>query len=742
VSLLPAPPPMPRALVSMLLAALCLGALWTGCTSDEPSSPGEATLTDTTWQARGGGPASIRYSSLRRIDTASVDRLERAWTYRTGDAQPEKNSQIQANPIVVDGTLYGTSPTLTVVALDAAAGTERWTFDPFPDSSDQNPALNVNRGVTYWRDGSDERILFTAGPTLYALDAETGTLVESFGDGGRASLKQGLGDRAEALHVSATSPGVIYEDLLIIGSRVSEGADAAPGDIRAFDVRTGERAWTFHTIPRPGEFGHDTWADPEAWTRVGGANSWAGMAVDPERGLVFVPTGSASPDFYGGNREGKNLFANSLLALDAATGERVWHYQTVHHDLWDRDLPAPPSLVTVTHEGERVDAVAQTTKTGYVFLFDRETGEPLFPVEERPVPTDDALPGETPWPTQPTPTTPEPFVWQQMGPDDVNPHVPDSVQAQLRTQLARLRSDHLFEPPSRQGTLMFPGFDGGAEWGGVAVDPATNVLYVNSNEVPWIMTMVPTGRQVAENASGPSDARFALGRRAYRTHCLSCHGPDREGGGSYPSLRNVERRYSPAAMLDLIENGRRMMPGFGHLPEAQRKALVNLLVDERHYAVDAETTASAARDESSSSPYVMAGYKKFRTPGGYPAVSPPWGTLNAIDLDTGEYLWRRPLGEYPALKKQGVPPTGTENYGGPVVTAGGLVFIAATPDEKIRAFDKRTGELRWSADLPAAGFATPSVYAVDGTQYLVVACGGGKLGAPSGDAYVAFALTE
>ena len=716
--------------LAVLSLVLGLGA---GCDRDAPDPD------HVTWQARGGGPASIRYSALDRIDTSSVDRLERAWTYHTGDAQPDKNSQIQANPIVVDGTLYGTSPTLRVVALNAATGAEQWVFNPFPDSSDLSPALNVNRGVTYWRDGPEERLLFTAGPTLFALDPDDGTLVESFGDGGRASLKQGLGGRAEDLHVSATSPGVVYEDLIIIGSRVSEGADAAPGDIRAFDVRTGELAWTFHTIPRPGEVGHDTWADPDAWRRVGGANSWAGMAVDEERGLVFVPTGSASPDFYGGHRKGKNLFANTLLALDAATGERVWHYQTVHHDLWDRDLPAPPSLVTVTHDGEQVDAVAQTTKTGYVFLFDRTTGEPLFPVEERPVPTEDPLPGEAPWATQPRPTTPEPFVRQHMGTDDVNPYVPDSVQARLRTQLRRLRSDHMFELPSTEGTLMFPGFDGGAEWGGGAVDPSTNVLYVNSNEVPWIMTMVPTGDQVAEvEAGAPPASASDLGRRAYRTHCLSCHGPERKGGGDYPSLVDVDRRYSPEEMLALIENGRRMMPGFGHLPESQRKALVNYLSDETPFAVDPDPARAA--DEDTGPPYVMAGYDKFRTPNGYPAVSPPWGTLNAIDLDTGESLWRTPLGTYPALERRGIPTTGTENYGGPVVTAGGLVFIAATPDEKIRAFDKRTGEVVWSADLPAAGFATPSVYEVNGTQYLVVACGGGKLGAPSGDAYVAFSL--
>jgi len=691
----------------------------------------------TTWRARGGGPASIRYSSLDRIDTASVERLERAWTYHTGDAQPDENSQIQANPIVVDGTLYGTSPRLKAVALDAATGQEEWVFDPFSDTGAQSLSLTVNRGVTHWGEGAEARILYTVGSTLFALDANDGTPVDSFGTNGRASLKQGLGGRAEDLSVSATSPGVVYENYLVIGSRVSEGADAAPGDIRAFDVRTGELAWTFHTIPHPGEFGHDTWADPEAWTRVGGANSWAGMAVDEERGIVYVPTGSAAPDFYGGNRKGKNLFANTLLALDATTGERIWHYQTVHHDLWDRDLPAPPSLVTVSHGGASVDAVAQTTKTGFVFLFDRETGEPLFPIQERPVPTDGALPDEAPWATQPIPTAPEPFVRQHMGPEDVNPHVPDSVQDALRTQLRRLKSDRMYAPPSLEGTLMFPGFDGGAEWGGAAFDPTANVLYVNSNEVPWIMTMIPTGAQVASR-----EAATDLGRAAYRTHCLACHGPDREGGGGVPSLVDVGQRYSPDEMLALIANGRRMMPGFGHLPEAQRRALVNFLSDGRPYAVDAEAGRPAAPEGTSAPPYQMAGYEKFRTPGGLPANSPPWGTLNAIDLDTGEYLWRTPLGTVPELVQQGVPPTGTENYGGPVVTAGGLVFIAATPDEKIRAFDKRTGEVVWSADLPAAGFATPSVYEVDGTQYLVVACGGGKLGAPSGDAYVAFALSD
>ena len=713
----------------IVLGSLLL--LLIGCGSPAPPSEHEH------WRSRGGGPSSIRYSSLTQIDTATVDRLERAWTYHTKDAT--ERSQIQANPIVVDGTLYGTSPQLKVIALDAASGEEQWTFDPLSDSLDVSLGLNANRGVTYWRDEGEGRILVTAGPFLFALNATDGSLIESFGNEGRANLKQGLGGRAEDLYVSATSPGVIYQDLLIIGSRVSEGADAAPGDIRAFNVRTGTLEWTFHTIPRPGEFGHDTWADSTAWQHTGGANSWAGMSVDRERGIVYVPTGSASPDFYGGNRKGKNLFANTLLALDAATGERIWHYQTVHHDLWDRDLPSPPSLVTVQHEGEQVDAVAQTTKTGFVFVFNRETGEPLFPIEERPVPTESPLQGEEPWPTQPVPTAPEPFLRQQMTTADINPYVSDSVQSVLRSQLQSLNRDHMFEPPSLRGTLMFPGFDGGAEWGGNAFDPTTDILYVNSNEVPWVMTMLPAGAD-AVGETGGRDEPFAVGEQAYRTHCMSCHGPDRTGGGDFPSLRHVGRQYEPRALVHLIRNGRRMMPGFDYLSSGKEKAIVNFLLRREHYALDPDTIRTSEEESSDAPPYVMAGYDKFRTPKGYPAVSPPWGTLNAINLATGEFLWRTPLGTYPELAADGIPPTGTENYGGPVATAGGLVFIAATLDKKIRAFHQRTGEVLWSAELPAAGFATPSIYEVNGTQYVVIACGGGKLGTESGDAYVAFAL--
>ncbi|MDR8390347.1 pyrroloquinoline quinone-dependent dehydrogenase [Aliifodinibius sp. S!AR15-10] len=688
----------------------------------------------TTWEIYGGGNESIRYSTLDQIDTTNVTSLEKAWTYHTGDADTAKNSQIQHNPIIIGHTLYGVTPKMKLFALNAATGQEEWVFNPIPDTAEINHGITNNRGVAYWEDGDDHRILYVANSQLFAVDATTGEPVPSFGENGSIPLATGLGEESRDLYVSATSPGIVYEDLLILGSRVSEGADAASGDIRAFNVRTGDLEWTFHTIPHPGEKGYETWEDPEAWKRIGGANSWAGMSLDEERGIVFIPTGTASPDFYGGNRKGANLFGNTLLALDAATGELIWHYQTIHHDLWDRDLPSPPSLVTVTHDGQQIDAVAQTTKTGYVFLFNRETGEPLFPIEEKPVPTNSELEGEEVWPTQPVPTKPKPYTRQHLSEVDLNPFVSDEVREKLRKRLQELDSDHIFAPPSLNGVLMYPGYDGGAEWGGSAFDPETGLLYVNSNEVPWTLTMIPAGEEQPASSQQPQ----AMGRNLYMSNCVSCHGPDMDGSGNNPAIQNVEDNYEADELLNLVKNGRRMMPGFGHLGESETKAIVNYLLEEDYYDISANQEVT--NSESRTSPYVMTGYHKFQTPEGYPASNPPWGTLNAINLNTGEYAWRIPLGEYPELAKQGISTTGTENYGGPVVTSGGLVLIAATLDSKIRAFHKKTGELLWEEQLPAAGFATPSMYQIDGKQYLVIACGGGKLGTTSGDEYVAFAL--
>lgn len=690
------------------------------------------------WASYLGDAGGTHYSRLDQITPANVSRLEHAWEYRTGDADPKNRSQIQCNPLVVDGVLYGTSPTLRLFAVDAATGRELWHFQPAGDAGG-GPA-GVNRGLALWQDGSERRILYGAGRWLFAVDPATGKAYPDFGDNGRIDLIRDLDTDPAALegrYLAATTPGAIYRDLIIIGMRVGEGpAPSVPGHIRAYDVRTGKRRWIFHTIPHPGEFGHDTWPG-DAWRRAGGANCWAGLVIDRERGLAFVPTGSAAFDFFGGDRPGANLFANSLIALDAATGRRKWHFQFVHHDIWDRDPPAAPVLCEVRREGRTIAAVAQVLKSGHVWVFDRETGESLFPWAEMPVPPSE-LPGEHAWPTQPMPAKPAPFARQLFTEAEVTERTP-AARAAVLQRLREVQPHRLWDPPSERGTIIFPGFDGGAEWGGPAVDP-NGILYVNSNEMPWILQMVPT-RTLAGDATGA--------KALYTQLCMGCHGPNREGnaGANIPRLDDVGTRLKPADVLAMLRTGKGMMPSFNFIPEPAKQALVEYLVDP---AGAGKSGGPAAHEHAGvreaakggASPYVTTGYNRFFDPDGYPAIKPPWGTLNAIDLNTGEYLWRRPLGELPELTAQGIPPTGTENYGGPVVTAGGLLFIAATKDEKFRAFSAKTGELLWETGLPAGGYATPATYSVGGRQFVVIACGGGKMGTKSGDSYVAFALGE
>ena len=681
------------------------------------------------WSVYHGDAGGSQYSSLTQIDRNNVSGLEVAWTFSTGDLT-ERRSEIQCNPIVVDAVLFCTSPQVQLFALRADTGEPIWTYDPFERMPDAG--RHVNRGVVYWDDGgSDRRIFLVASWYLHAIDADTGEPKRDFGQDGMVDLRQGLGRDASDLFVSATSPGIIYGDLLIQGTRVSETLPAAPGHIRAFDVRTGDIVWMFHTIPQPGEFGYETWP-PEAHQYIGGANTWSGMSLDEERGIVYVPTGSATFDFYGANRVGENLFATSLIALDAATGKRIWHYQLVRHDLFDYDLPAPPDLVRIRRGARVIDAVAQVTKTGHVFVFDRETGEPIFPIREMEVPAS-PLPGEQTWPTQPVPELPAPFARQNFTEDlitDINP----TAHAAVLERFRQLRGREIFAPPSVEGTVVLPGFNGGAEWGGAAFDPATGVLYVNSTEMPWVLNMVGVPAPDADPAT--------RGPRAYLLNCASCHGEKLEGDpqGNFPALAGVGSRMSRDELLAIVDGGRGFMPGFGHLDAGEKEALLSFLMDpstERGPRAIAEVLEPSDGEAVS---YAHTGWFRFLDPEGYPAVKPPWGTLNAIDLNTGDYLWRVPLGEYPELTARGVPQTGTENYGGPLVTAGGLLFVAATPDKKFRAYDKQTGEVLWEADLPAAGYATPSTYEVDGRQYVVIAAGGGKIGMPSGDTYVAYAL--
>ncbi len=659
--------------------------------------------------AYGGGPEGTRYSPLRQINRENVSQLHVAWSYDCDDGAGDPQTQ----PIEVDGVLYGLTPRHKVVALDATSGKLLWRFDS------GIVGRGANRSVVYWADGTEKRIFAGVQSYVYAVDARTGKAISGFGTNGRIDLREGLGREPEKQSILLTSPGIIYKDLLIAGGRTPEALPAPPGDIRAYDVRTGKVRWQFHTVPHPGEFGYETWPK-DAWTYTGAANNWAGMAVDAERGIVFVPTGSAASDFYGADRVGNDLFANTLLALDAATGRRIWHFQSVRHDIWDRDFPSPPLLVRVRHEGRMVDAVAQATKSGFIYLFNRTTGEPLFPIEYRKYPASD-VPGEVAAETQPLPVKPGPFARQALTEDVLSNRTPE-IHDWALAKFREFRSAGQFVPLSvGKETVVFPGFDGGAEWGGQAFDPETGLLYVNANDVAWTASLAET-------------TRGASGRQTYLSQCASCHGDSLQGAPpSIPSLVELRGRRTAAQVSGVIRQGAGRMPSFPGLRDADVSALADYVLSG--LSKEAESTAQ----DAAAPRYRFTGYHKFLDPDGYPAVAPPWGTLNAIDLNTGEYAWKVPFGEYPQLGGK----TGSENYGGPVVTAGGLVFIAATNfDRKFRAFDKSTGKLLWETTLPFAGNATPITYELGGKQYVVIYATGGKSGrgGPAGGVYVAFSL--
>jgi quinoprotein glucose dehydrogenase len=690
------------------------------------------------WSHYLGDPERSHFSVLKQIDTSNVHTLEIAWRYKSGELDRNRNSQIQTNPLIIGDNLFGVNPSNELFCLNAVTGEPIWQFTP---NDLDKTGLGLSRGLLAWISNSDaeSRLFYASGSKLYAVSTSKGTLIPSFGNEGSIDLREGLERDPTLVPIVLTTPGVIFKDVLIIGSRTSESPGAAPGHIRAYSVKTGAMEWIFHTIPLPGEFGYDTWPK-EAYKTVGGANNWAGMALDEERGIVYIPTGSAAFDWYGGDRIGDNLFANTLLALDAETGERIWHFQMVRHDLWDRDLPAPPNLFYMNRNGEQIPAVAQITKSGHVFVFNRVTGEPLFPLEEKEYPST-TLEGDVASSTQILPLLPKPFAKQVLKEEDL--YAPDQpafvddfidkgqnfYPPTVREKLSQVTSNGQFIPIDTRGVILYPGADGGGEWGGAAMDPRTGVMYVNSNEMAWIVRMAKVGEKDGKPLSP--------GGTLTQIHCVRCHGGSLQGLGAIPELKTIKSRLSAAEIRTMITNGKGAMPGMPNLTKNEVRKISAFLLGVE--SVDGEKQDHRAERQFSSR-YAMVGFGRFKDDRGFPVMKPPWGTLNAIDLNSGDYLWQIPLGNEEFLNDPDYPISGTENYGGPVITAGGVLFIAATKDEKLRAFNMKTGEKLWETSLPAGGYATPATYEINGKQYLVIACGGGKMGTPPGATYMAFSL--
>lgn len=694
--------------------------------------------TYTTWHRSHGDNGGARFSALNQINRQNVTNLQVAWVYHSRDG----SNNIQCNPIIVNGVMFAPTPGRHIVAVNAETGVELWRFKP--EEPQGRPAF---RGLVYWP-GDDvvgqasslsrgtgvspvpsvertvspnetgklpvplERVLFCAGKYLYALNPKTGRPIPDFGEDGK-TLLPGV---AQGDFGAATAGPAIFARIIVV-----------PGfekDVWGFDVVTGKHLWTFHTVPQPGEFGYDTWDRTVSY----GANCWGGMALDEVRGIAYITTGSPKPNFIGVGHRGDNLFANCLVAIDARTGKRLWHFQEIRHDIWDLDIPAPPNLSTITREGKRVDVVSVCTKIGNTLLLDRVTGKPVFPFRLRRAPASD-LRGELTSPYQPDPELPEPFSKMEYTAADLTDRN-EEVAEQVLTQF-KSATTGWFRPFTEGRVNLFFGIDGGAEWTGACVDQDTGRLYVTANHIGWLIT-------VARNDDPPDDPKApkTRGQALYETTCAQCHGTNRLGIGTAPALRGLRHRLTDEQIIHQVRTGSNAMPAHAEelISHPDLKALVDYLMLRDRPLPPAPPAPERPR-------YRDAGYPKFYDHEGYPANKPPWGTLNCIDLNTGKLLWKVPHGEYPELAAAGVPKTGTENYGGPIVTAGGLVFCAGARDNKLWAYDKDTGAVLWSAKLPWTGSAPPATYQASGRQYVVIAStGGNKLGTPYGDAYVAFAL--
>ena len=653
------------------------------------------------WADFAGGPDSGQYSPLRQIDRTNVARLEPAWTFEA----PGLTQKTAYNPVIVDGVMYALGPDQAIVALDAASGKMLWSYPVEGDPT--------CRGINYWesRDGSDRRLLFASNHYLQAIDARTGRKIVSFGDDGRVDLRQGIPRVDPDRGIQSNSPGRIFEDLLLVGSATWEEYDSPPGDIRAFDVRTGRVVWTFHTIPREGEYGYDTWP-PEAWKRNGGTNVWGEISVDEKRGIAYFPVGSPTYDFYGANRKGANLFGNCVLALDARTGKRIWHFQAVHHDLWDYDLSPAPKLLTVTHEGRTVDVVAQATKSGFLYVLDRVTGAPLWPIEERPVPKSD-VPGEESWPTQPFPSKPPPFARLSFSAEDLNPHVVGEDRERFQKLLETSRNEGVFTPPSRRGSIQIPGQFGGANFGCCAAEPATGLMYVKSFNAPAYnklrFTRMP---EMPPNPKSPERRGLEL----FRTNCLSCHAAS--------PLRSI-KEIGAERFRQIVRGGEGRMPAFAHFSAEQideLRALVDFMTAMRQARASLENEADDAPPPTTDGETRFFGLfgQSIVSRTGLPVIGPPWVEIVAYDLNEGAIRWRKPLGTLKELAAKGNTDTGGRaQRNGPVATAGGLLFVGAASDNTVRALDTTTGDTLWEKALPGPPSGIPAVYETGGRQYVV-----------------------
>jgi quinoprotein glucose dehydrogenase len=688
------------------------------------------------WDHYGGSPESAQYSALNQINRQNVSTLRVAWSYPTGD-----NNRYAFNPLMAHGLLFVMAKNSSIVALDATSGREIWTHQTDPQTR-----LITNRGINYWEsaDGSQRRLFFAQDNFLQAIDARTGLTIKSFGKAGVVDLREGLGrDPNSIVLVQSTTPGRIFENLLILGSATNQEYESAPGDIRAYDVLSGRLVWTFHTIPHPGEFGYETWPK-DAWQTVGGANSWSELSLDPVQGIVYVPTGSPKYNFYGANRKGANLFGDCLLSLDARTGKRLWHFQMVHHDIWDYDNPTAPKLMTVLHEGRNVDIVAEASKQGFLWVFDRITGKPLWPIEERHVPRSD-MPGEETWPTQPFPLKPLPFARQKFGVDDLSPFIEDPQErARIRDQILSARNEGLFTPPGLRNTVEMPGNNGGANWGGSAIDPTKGMLYVVSKDLPAMLKLEP-------EAATPIPANGSLaqqGLAVYKAKCQICHHGDLKGQPpTVPSLENIGSRLSQQQVQNAVTHGGGLMPAFPLAPQDLSRLTAFLFSKAPVVPLSAPSEAPAKTTQYRS------GFGFMITTSGLSPIAPPWTSLTAYDLNEGTIKWKVPLGEVPELAAKGITNTGSHfPKVSPVATAGGLIFTG-TRDRKVRALDKEDGHILWEYKLSSGLEGMPAVFEIGGREYVVFCAAAqtstrlvgtadhpGSQSTSENGAYVAFAL--